>query len=257
MGGQWDLPHPAGVPPRYDSVRTLAHELGHAYHAVVLARKERTSLQIGATPPTLLETASKFCEELVRRGALRRAEERGAVGEQLALLDASLTSTRRSVVEALTNFLFEDRFFTQRRTRELGVGEINALMLEAQWETTGSVLDPTASYPWSWAAQPHLYLDGVSFYNLPYLFGLLFALGLHARYQDDPTSFRPAFDDLLASTGMAEPAALAARFGIDLRSPDFWRAGLDAIRADIAHFEALVNQRADRNLTGTRPPRQT
>lgn len=243
--------------PRYDSVRTLAHELGHAYHGVVLAQERRTSLQTTATPPTLLEVASKFCEELVRRGALRRAEERDNAGEQLALLDASLTSARRSVVEALANFLFEDRFFALRRTRELGADEINALMLEAQRETLGGALDPAAPYPWSWAAQPHLYLDGVSFYNLPYLFGLLFALGLHARYQDDPTTFRPAFDDLLASTGMAEPAELAARFGIDLRSPDFWRTALAAIRVDIGRFETMVNESADRNPTETRVPRQT
>ncbi len=64
--------------PRYDSVRTLAHELGHAYHSVVFAREKRTSLQIIATPPTVAETTSKFCEELVRRGrcAGPRSEER-------------------------------------------------------------------------------------------------------------------------------------------------------------------------------------
>lgn len=233
--------------PHYDSVRTLSHELGHAYHAAVLAQAGRTALQIDAAPPTLMETSSKFCEELVRRGALHRAEARGREEEQLALLDAFLGSTRRSVVDVLAMFLFEDRFFARRRTRELGVDEINALMLEAQRETTGDVIDPTTPYPWSWAALPHLYLDGVSFYNLPYLFGLLFALGLHARYVDDPKAFIPAFDDLLASTGMADPASLASRFDIDLRSRDFWRAGLDSIRADIQRFEILVAQNTGRD----------
>jgi oligoendopeptidase F len=28
--------------------------------------------------------------------------------------------------------------------------------------------------------------------------------------------------------------------GIDIRSPDFWRASLDTIRADVERFEALV-----------------
>lgn len=242
--------------PRYDSVRTLAHELGHAYHYLVLTREGRTSLQIMASPPPFMEMVSKFCEELVRRGALSRAEEQGDAGAQLALLDASLASARRSVVETLANFLFEDRFFALRSTRELGVDEINALMLQVQKETTGDVLDKAAPYPWSWAAQPHLYLNGTSFYNVPYLFGLLFALGLHARYRDNPTAFYPAFDDLLAATGMADPMMLAARFGIDLRSPDFWRAGLAGIRADIGHFEELVHQRADQNLIERRPHRQ-
>ena len=39
---------------------------------------------------------------------------------------------------------------------------------------------------------------------------------------------------------MAEAADLAGRVGIDLRSPDFWREGLDTVRADVDRFEALV-----------------
>jgi oligoendopeptidase F len=34
---------------------------------------------------------------------------------------------------------------------------------------------------------------------------------------------------------------LAARFGMDIRSADFWRSGLDVIRADIDRFETAVN----------------
>ena len=39
---------------------------------------------------------------------------------------------------------------------------------------------------------------------------------------------------------MADAAELAARFGIDLRSTDFWRASLAVIRKDIDRFEALI-----------------
>ncbi len=41
---------------------------------------------------------------------------------------------------------------------------------------------------------------------------------------------------------MAEAAELAARFGIDIRTPAFWRASLAVIRADIDRFEVLVEQ---------------
>jgi oligoendopeptidase F len=73
------------------------------------------------------------------------------------------------------------------------------------------------------------------------MFGLLFGLGLYARYRQDPEAFKTGYDDLLSSTGMADAATLAARFGIDTRSPDFWRSSLDIIRADIDRFEALVS----------------
>ena len=87
---------------------------------------------------------------------------------------------------------------------------------------------------------PHYY--GSSFYNYPYSFGLLFGLGLYAQYQEDPEGFKAQYDELLASTALYEAADLAGRFGIDIRTPDFWRRSLDVIRADIDRFEALVGQ---------------
>ncbi len=91
-----------------------------------------------------------------------------------------------------------------------------------------------------WAVKGHYYSSARSFYNFPYMFGLLFGLGLYARYQQDPAAFRASYDDLLSSTGLADAATLAARFGIDIRTPDFWRASLDVVRQDIDRFEALV-----------------
>ena len=66
-----------------------------------------------------------------------------------------------------------------------------------------------------WAVKGHYY--GPTFYNYPYTFGLLFGLGLYARYTADPDGFRAGYDDLLSSTGLADAATLAARFGIDVR----------------------------------------
>ena len=72
------------------------------------------------------------------------------------------------------------------------------------------------------------------------MFGQLFALGLYAQYRQDPDAFRASYDDLLASTGLADAATLAARFDIDIRTPDFWRSSLDVIRGDVERFEELV-----------------
>ena len=53
------------------------------------------------------------------------------------------------------------------------------------------------------------------------------------------------YDKLLASTGSADAATLAAEFGIDVRSKEFWVSSLDVIRQDIDEFEALVNARTN------------
>jgi oligoendopeptidase F len=70
--------------------------------------------------------------------------------------------------------------------------------------------------------------------------GLLFGIGLYARYQADPDRFRAGYDDLLSSTGMADAAGLAERFGIDVRSTGFWSSSLDVLRGRITEFENLV-----------------
>jgi oligoendopeptidase F len=91
--------------------------------------------------------------------------------------------------------------------------------------------------------KPHYYSTGLSFYNYPYMFGKLFGLGLYAQYRDDPNGFKAGYDELLSSTGMAGAAELAQGFGIDIRTPDFWVASLEVIKADIEKFEALVAER--------------
>lgn len=216
--------------PAYGGMSTLAHELGHAYHNLVKA--ERTYVQRD-TPMTLAETASIFCETIVREAALRESE--GA--ERLAILEASLESACQIVVDISSRFIFESRVFDGRETRELSVQELGAIMLDAQKETYGDGLNTDLLHPFMWAVKPHYYSAERSFYNFPYMFGLLFGLGLYARYQADPNGFKSGYDELLSLTGMADAATLASRFGIGIRTPEFWRASLGIIAKDIERFE--------------------
>jgi oligoendopeptidase F len=160
--------------------------------------------------------------------------------ERLGLLEVSLQRDLQVVVDIHSRFLFEKAVFTQRAARELSHTEFCEIMLDAQRSTYGDGLDPERLHPYMWAVKGHYY--GPTFYNYPYTFGLLFGLGLYARYRDDPDSFREGYDDLLASTGMADAAALGARFGIDTRSVAFWRSSLDVIRRTIEEFERAVSE---------------
>jgi pepF/M3 family oligoendopeptidase len=226
----------ANFRPSYDGMSTLAHELGHGYHNMNLAA--RMELQ-RATPMTLAETASIFCETIVREAALRHASTQ----ERIEILEASLQGSCQVTVDITSRFLFEQGVFEGRAQRELSVDELNELMLDAQRQTYGDGLDAQVLHPYMWAVKPHYYSTGRSYYNFPYMFGLLFGLGLYARYRQDAETFKQGYDELLASTGMADAATLAARFGIDIHAMDFWRGSLDTIREEIAQFEGLVGAR--------------
>src|SRR5690606_18808104 len=199
-------------------IRTLAHELGHAYHNDCKIRFGRDMLQV-PTPMTLAETASIFCETIVFQGQLHTAT--GAT--RLALLEQDMQQVTQLVIDIHSRFLFESGVFERRRQRDLSVDELNALMIDAQDRTYGDTLDPAARHPLMWAHKGHYYSSGLSFYNYPYTFGFLFGLGLYAQYLADGDAFKERYDELLASTGMADAATLARGFGIDIEDEAFWR----------------------------------
>ncbi len=219
--------------PSYDGVSTLAHELGHGYHNFNLA--DRSILQ-RQTPMTLAETASIFCETIIEHAALEHAGRE----EQIAILESSLQGSCQVVVDITSRFMFEEAVFERRRQRDLSVDELNAIMLDAQRRTYGDGLDETTLHPYMWAAKTHYYSMARPFYNFPYMFGLLFGLGLYAHFQTDPDGFRDRYDEFLSSTGLADAATLAGRFGIDIRTPAFWHSSLDVVRQKIDRFETLI-----------------
>jgi pepF/M3 family oligoendopeptidase len=215
-----------------ESAQSLAHELGHAYHNTQLA--ERSPLQ-RRTPMALAETASIFCETIMVQARLSDA----SVAERLTLLNVDLQGACQVVVDIHSRFLFEQDVFSRREKGTLSPRELVRIMTDAQLATFGDGLDQNALHPYMWAVKPHYYSS--TFYNWPYCFGLLFGLGLYARYEQDPDRFRAGYDDLLSSTGLAPAAELAGRFGIDLASEDFWTASLDVLRSRIEEFELLAD----------------
>jgi pepF/M3 family oligoendopeptidase len=216
-----------------DQVSTVAHELGHAFHNECLANK--TPLQI-ITPMTLAETASIFCQTLITDATLAVAE---SAGEKLAILEAYLIDAAQVIVDISSRFLFEREVFERRAQAELSADDFCEIMVRCQKETYGPGLDERYLHAYMWAWKPHYYSGRLSFYNFPYAFGLLFGTGLYAIYQQRGKSFVPEYEELLASTGEANAADLALRFGIDIRRPEFWQGSLNLIGQRIDQYLAL------------------
>jgi len=217
----------------FDSVSTMAHELGHAFHNYCMFKANRTEWQ-RVDPMTLAETASIMCETIVN-DALRSQAERPA--EEIGLLEAALNNDSQVVVDIYSRFLFEKEVFERREKAELSADELCDLMEKAQKESYGDGLDQRYLHKYMWTWKPHYYYEGLSFYNFPYAFGLLFGIGLYAIYQQRGADFVPDYMDLLASTGMDNARELAARFGIDITTPEFWRGSL-----------AVIDKRIDRYI---------
>jgi pepF/M3 family oligoendopeptidase len=216
-----------------DQLLTLAHELGHAYHNECQVGKMPLQRR---TPMTLAETASIFNETIVTDAILAQA---ASPEEELGILETFLIGASQVIVDIYSRYMFEKEVFERRAKAELSADDFCDIMLHSQQETYGNGLDSRHLNPYMWAWKPHYYSAGLSFYNFPYAFGLLFGLGLYAVYQERGKTFLPEYDALLRSTGEGTAAELAARFGLDIRQRAFWEGSLRVIGKRIERYLVL------------------
>jgi pepF/M3 family oligoendopeptidase len=218
-----------------DQVSTIAHELGHAFHNHCAYQAGKTEIQQD-TPMTLAETASIMNETIVMEAILAQTSDPQA---QLAILETQLIGDAQVIVDIYSRYLFEKEVFERREKSDLSADELCEIMERAQQATYGDGLDGKYLHKYMWTWKPHYYYGGLPFYNFPYAFGLLFGIGLYAIYQQRGADFVPDYKSLLASTGEATAADLAARFGIDIRQRKFWEDSLGVIARRIERYCAL------------------
>ena len=216
----------------FDQVSTIAHELGHGFHNQCAFEADKTELQ-QLTPMTLAETASTMCETIVTEAVLASVTN---PQEELAVLEAQIQGAAQIVVDIYSRYLFEKEVFERREEAELSADDFNEIMERAQKATYGDGLDERYQQKFMWTWKPHYYSSGLSFYNFPYAFGLLFATGLYAIYQQRGAAFVEDYKKLLASTGEASAADLAKRFGINIRTKKFWEDSLAIIGKRIERY---------------------
>jgi oligoendopeptidase F len=231
--------HPLGISyvltnfdGNFGSVSTLAHELGHAYHNECM---RDMPILMADYPMPLAETASIFNETLLVQRILEGADRQ----TRIALLEQQLCDAAQVIVDIMSRYLFEFEVVARRADTTLSPRELCQIMLDAQKKTYGDGLDPECMHPYMWACKSHYYSTDVHFYNFPYAFGLLFGLGVFARYQKEGASFLPKYDAMLASCGSGTIAEVAASVGIDVRSVDYWRSALDVVRGEVDEFVKL------------------
>lgn len=213
-------------------VITLAHELGHGYHGECLLKESEINSEY---PMPIAETASTFCETIVKKAAVKGASKNDA----LAILETEISDCGQIIVDILSRFLFEKEVFDRRKEASLNSEELKEIMINAQKETYGDGLDFNYLHPYMWACKPHYYYAEANFYNFPYAFGLLFSKGLYSEYLKRGSEFVEDYDKLLSVTGKSNLADITKLMNIDIQSIDFWRNSLKIIEDDINNFLEL------------------
>ena len=223
----WVLLNFAG---RARDVATLAHELGHAVHA--LMAQEHSVLTFHSSLP-LAETASTFGEMLLTDRLLKGETDVAARRDLLAdKIDDSYATIQRQAY-----FTIFEREAHRMVLENKSADDIAAYYLTNLQEQFGDAMDIADEFKWEWISIPHIY--HVPFYTYAYSFGQLFALALYQMYRTEGQAFEQKYLKILAYGGSEEPAKILASVGIDMASPAFWQGGFDFISSLVDDLEAL------------------
>ena len=218
-----------------DSMSTLAHELGHAYHSYVLRDRPRFLQEY---PMNLAETASTFAEAVLADEQMAAA---GSNDQRLILVEKMLGDAVAFLMNIHCRFIFEDNFHRERASGEVSADRLSELMASAQQEAYLGAIDDEGLNPLFWVSKLHFYISGWPFYNFPYTFGYLLSLGTYAMAKDAGDDFPAQYRDLLIATGCQETeAAVQSTLGYDLTKPDFWNKSLDVVSERVEQFLELA-----------------
>jgi oligoendopeptidase F len=219
-------------------VRTLAHEIGHAFHSHLM-RSLRTLAHF--YPMTLAEAASTFAEMILTQGVL--ADAQLAPAQRAAILDMEVGHGAVYLMDIPVRYLFEKSFYEERASGELTVSRLKELMAQTQCQVFGQVLEKGGEDPYFWASKLHFYITGVTFYNFPYTFGFLLSRGLFALFQQEGADFLPRYEEFLRLTGSHTAENLARlTLGCDLESPEFWARAIQTLEEPLKRLEELLPQ---------------
>lgn len=211
-------------------VATLAHELGHAIHAMMAS--DHSVLTFHSSLP-MAETASVFSEMLLTERLLAQESDPGVRRDLIAtaLDDAYATVLRQAY------FVLFEREAHKKVMEGKTMEELHQAYLTNLHDQFGEVMDIADIFKWEWISIPHIY--HVPFYCYAYSFGQLMVLALYQRYKEQGQAFIPKYLKILAYGGSASPNQILSEAGIDISSPDFWRGGFRVLETMIDELEAI------------------
>jgi oligoendopeptidase F len=214
-----------------NDVATLAHELGHAVHALMAS--EHSVLTFHSSLP-MAETASVFAEMLLLERLLGEETDPALRRDILArFVDESYATVMRQayfvLFEREAHALIEEGQTTDY---------LSERYLSNLQEQFGDAVELSDEFRWEWVSIPHIYRT--PFYCYAYSFGQLLVLALYRQFETEGQSFIPKYLRILAYGGSKSPAEILDEAGIDVASAEFWQGGFDVIAGMIDELAALA-----------------
>jgi oligoendopeptidase F len=215
------------------NISTLAHELGHGFHTYAMRDLHPLNRNYAMN---VAETASTFAEMILADASVKNAQTKE---EKIALLEDKIQRSVALLMNIHARFLFETRFYEERKSGMVSAERLNELMHQAQKDAYGNGLEEY--HPLFWGSKLHFFITGVPFYNFPYTFGYLFSLGIYSKALEEGKGYEEKYIALLKDTACMTVEELAQKhLNVDLTERDFWEAAVKLCVKDVEDFLELV-----------------
>jgi oligoendopeptidase F len=214
------------------SVATLAHELGHAIHDQ-LSAKRNNHLTFEAPLP-LAETASVFGEQLLTDRMLLEADETTRKSLLVDMMNDSYATIIRQAFFVMFELEAHESIANGANTDGL-----ENKYLENLRSQFGDSMEIPGEFGYEWLSIPHIYQT--PFYCYAYAWGNLLVLSLYRQFKKEGAkSFVPRYMNLLAYGGSESPERILSESGFDIRSEKFWQSGFDELSSTVSELERLM-----------------
>ena len=217
---------------RADDVATMAHELGHAIHAMLASH--HTAFTFHSSLP-LAETASTFGEMMLID---RLLSEESDASVRRDLLFRQIDDFYATILRQAFFALFE-RQAHEMTANGASVDELSEAYMQNLRTQFGDAVEVSDEFRWEWVSIPHIYQ--VPFYVYAYTFGQLLVLSLYKQFKQEGESFKPRYLKILSTGGSQAPVKILADAGIDIYQDSFWQGGFDVLDGLVKQLESFEN----------------
>ena len=219
----------------YNSLFTLAHEMGHGLHFAWIAEKQT---YFNSNPPMVLaEVASVFNELLLLDYLLAQAADQPELQRVLLvrLIEDQLNLIFRQSTISRLELAIHERAAQGSFDQEF----VNQTWTELYQKLCGDAVEVLPEHGVDWARIGHIFFK--PYYCYQYAASSIVSLACYQQYRQQGQDFIPGYLQLLAAGGSREQmGALREYVGVDLTQPQTIAAALDTVAGLIDRLEASL-----------------
>jgi len=213
-----------------DSVMTLGHEMGHAFHSELSTTQTPLYRSYSYS---VAEVASTLFENFVFEEIFETLSDR----EKIIALHDRLNDDISTIFRQVACFNFELELHNKIRSAGAISKEDIAQMLNRHMKNyLGSKVELQENDGYFFVSWSHIRRF---FYVYSYAFGQLISRALYVNYKKD-SSYIYKIESFLSAGGSKSPEEIFKDIGIDVTSPEFFESGLKSIDESLHGLEKLA-----------------